>query len=1463
MANQYFHKPENALKRANELATIGNKKAALQVLHDVLTAKKSRTWVKVFESIMFRYIDICVELQMHRHAKDGLHQYRNISQQQAPQSLEVVIQYLVKAAETRAYEAAAAAKKANLAAAAKSVADLDCEQTPESIMMSTMTDEGDGERSEREALVPWLKFLWETYRSVLDILRTNSKLEKVYHGTSVKAFEFCRNAAATNNTSRLRGWEGWTQEGVEMHLTTRFAQLEVASALELWTEGFRTVEDIHQIMRISKKPPKAKLMAKYYERLTKIFWVAGFGLGDADRSPEDDVDAEKNARMATLLGFATHPTRSALLAELTVNGALVDADLLPAHVTELYDALESRFEPLRLAAIVKPLLDRLATETPRLAHFAEPLARLAVCRLVAQLGEVYSCVTLDHFKSLLGDLPLDYDDVEKLLVGATPTVKGAAPVARLDYRRKCLRFSSAPRGGDRPSAVAGGGRDTLSVFGFKVDEALDHIRKVTAPPPEVLAKRAAERERLFAAARDSADADHEKCLARKAVIERRKEEQERLQQEKAKAEAAEKARLEEERKKDEERRLEKEARDREREKLAKMKAELQLQEAKETMKALGRTSATRSRAWPRASARSSSRRRGATKKQKAEEQRLAEQAKRVDYVTRALRLEELPVLEARYARRLVEDREAHDAAYERRSLPARRPTPPRCSRRRASRPCSPTARPSRPTCPPRAARDAEAREAARLKFEADKIARKVARARRRHEEHEEEQERLRQEEDDRAFEAAAAARPPEEAEEERVRAEQEAERRALEEERRAQREAEEEQRRAENAKLSAERAALRKEQDAERAAEREKQDKLAKERAEADAPRRRAATTGTLTAMRLAAPSLVATTSDSSDHGPKEAPLRDSPLSKAAAADRERHLNPKGTKEDPASGYVPEIPAPPSVNRCSGHRAGARSPKPPGDAGDGAAEPRAGRLGGRVGRALTRATREGQEEAVFRSKATDEREAFSHLAGGRYMCARLDKRCWLEVEDEKHRYAKNLRRYHYEWIRLGEPCGTFWRWLDGPRPDGSKVCLPTCARPRRRVATARPARRRSTRCARESPPKPAATSGAPGGDRQPRSFDAPRAATEGEAVAPEGYAPLNTGPKGWIFVLHDGAFYARKKGTSSGKQRFHHSSFFSGECVDAAGIVVAKDGVVTRLLPHSGHYRPRESHFARLLLYLRRVMGLDLDRLEVDVQRLLRVARPEHTKKMDTPHYWAASDALHFLTRKALAKSSNLLYAIENRARVARRRDLSLAVDLAETHRLPSRPVLATARSSASAAARRSRPPARRGPTRTRRGDRGAAPRGADGWWDGAEPPLLRGRDTAQEEARNDDGAADSSSDSDSDSDDESSDGLSPEDPLGLLRRFESGSKHSLSDLDEDSANELSTTPPNLGSFGGRAKLKRPAAPRPADDDDLDDAPDAGPVFADDLDDELGRLSLRRARRGADEDKRRPGSSRA
>ena len=66
---------------------------------------------------MLKYIDIAVDLKLHRHAKDGLHQYRNISQQQAPQSLEAIIQHLLKAGESRVAKAAKEARSMNSARA--------------------------------------------------------------------------------------------------------------------------------------------------------------------------------------------------------------------------------------------------------------------------------------------------------------------------------------------------------------------------------------------------------------------------------------------------------------------------------------------------------------------------------------------------------------------------------------------------------------------------------------------------------------------------------------------------------------------------------------------------------------------------------------------------------------------------------------------------------------------------------------------------------------------------------------------------------------------------------------------------------------------------------------------------------------------------------------------------------------------------------------------------------------------------------------------------------------------------------------------------------------------------------------------------------------------------------------------------------------------------------------------------
>lgn len=56
------------------------KRLALEQLHSVLSVKRKGIWTKVYESLMKRHLELCVDLKDHLTAKDGLHQYRNLCQ---------------------------------------------------------------------------------------------------------------------------------------------------------------------------------------------------------------------------------------------------------------------------------------------------------------------------------------------------------------------------------------------------------------------------------------------------------------------------------------------------------------------------------------------------------------------------------------------------------------------------------------------------------------------------------------------------------------------------------------------------------------------------------------------------------------------------------------------------------------------------------------------------------------------------------------------------------------------------------------------------------------------------------------------------------------------------------------------------------------------------------------------------------------------------------------------------------------------------------------------------------------------------------------------------------------------------------------------------------------------------------------------------------------------------------------
>jgi hypothetical protein len=119
--------------------------------------------------------------------------------------------------------------------------------------------------------------------------------------------------------------------------------------------------------------------------------------------------------------------------------------------------------------------------------------------------------------------------------------------------------------------------------------------------------------------------------------------------------------------------------------------------------------------------------------------------------------------------------------------------------------------------------------------------------------------------------------------------------------------------------------------------------------------------------------------------------------------------------------------------------------------------------------------------------------------------------------------------------------------------------------------------------------------------------------------------------------------------TGHSKQRFHHSSFFGGKAVAAAGIFITDDdGYLTRLYPHSGHYRPGEAHMQRVLFFLYH-QGVDLRTFDVDTQQIVHVTRDkpkkekaesaeekaEKKKKVESLHLMPAVEVACFLAHKA------------------------------------------------------------------------------------------------------------------------------------------------------------------------------------------------------------------------------------
>eukprot|EP00941_MAST-03F_sp_MAST-3F-sp1_P006388 g6388.t1 len=569
--SRYFQSPANALRRAKELEAVGKEVAALDILQIMLKSRKHRTWTKDHELIMKTFVDISVKLRDSSFTKDGLHQYRNIAQQSAPKSLETIIWYLLDQSEKKKDEAIELMSRRKVNIEETAVAE-------NALLLQATTDTA-FDRAKHVCMKPWIKYNWDSFRTVLEILSNNQTLHELYHDVCAKAFEFLikhnlsqefkrlaetmrkhLNKIITMNSQasdKLRPWQKvngvkFNAEVAELSLNTRFLQLETAAKLKLWHEAFRTVEDVYNIIELMKnKKPKAQQMALFYDKVSNVFWASKNLLFHAycinrfyalSKAHNVSLTVEEKQRMASraLLAALCIPEETEAGSSFAYNVKLEKnrrvANLLDFPSKPDRSDLIARIAEAKIDLDVAPELRQcLAVFEQNFAPldlaekpYCTPLTNLLVVRMLRQLSKIYETLKIPYFISLIGGLGVEFADVEKLALSA---VKSRLLSVHIDHKSKTLRFSGKGLQAKRMQTQL----STLSHRLNSLVPVLDVGATVKMEDKEAEAKEKAE---FFEQVLKRAEKTHKEMLDRGDIIEAKKEEFERQQSVKSRREQA-------------------------------------------------------------------------------------------------------------------------------------------------------------------------------------------------------------------------------------------------------------------------------------------------------------------------------------------------------------------------------------------------------------------------------------------------------------------------------------------------------------------------------------------------------------------------------------------------------------------------------------------------------------------------------------------------------------------------------------------------------------------------------------------------------------------------------------------------------------------------------------------------------------------------------------------------------------
>jgi translation initiation factor 3 subunit A len=316
----------------------------------------------------------------------------------------------------------------------------------------------------------------------------------------------------------------------------------------------------------------------------------------------------------------------------------------------LFQLMEQKFAPLTFVQNVMPYVKKLqASES--LSKYASVFLQGCIIKLVSQLSTVYSSVKIDFVRKLVAPAGLNFYQVESFLMRA---VYKKQLEMRVDHVKGFVYFGTL-------QAATSAMETQVARFGAAMQRISAKIASQSTTAAKASSEqRAAYLKRVAAAADDV----HAQALERKVVIERRKEDLEERKQVRIELETARRMEEEKLRQENELKRIVEEEATREKERRSKVFDVQRAEQIKAMLEQSGKTVDLKTIQDADATSREKMLADARDKFQKdkdTEAQKKIDVAKRLDHITRALRLEGASKVVAMYESQVAVDKELYDS----------------------------------------------------------------------------------------------------------------------------------------------------------------------------------------------------------------------------------------------------------------------------------------------------------------------------------------------------------------------------------------------------------------------------------------------------------------------------------------------------------------------------------------------------------------------------------------------------------------------------------------------------------------------------------------------------------------------------------------------------------------------------------------------------------------------------------